>query len=295
MTQTSPTNKFKTTLEEPPQEGLATFGISFSSTHKDDRTNKRYLRNTALHVYQTGGPEIKTNDLPYTRDEFPVPHLQTALEGVMPKLAARSSFGNEFGYYLERTFKAQRPKTILSPDEALEKLGKDAEMSLGEILVDGLDKDLDAAEPLVVILAVAATLMRRVLKRHNEIRDQVKRQNAACTLANWVAKEADKEARKVVRFEQRLAALVAELESEQEVQLTERLKKGGKLDKDTDEWNAEIADPNFEPKEGESKEPWDKRSVEAARKFADRFKRSASPSGFHIADGGLKIKLHEVE
>lgn len=283
MTLTSPANKFQTTLEEPAQEGLVTFGISFSSSRKDDRINKRYLRQTTLRIYQTAGPTIETKDLPYSRDEFPVPHLQTALEGVVPKSSVRPTFSNEFGYCVECRFKADRPKGIISPDEALEALGKAAQASLGEILVGDLEVDLDGAEPIAVILSVAATLLRRTLKRHDEIREQAKRQQAACRLADWIAQDAHEEAMKIVRFQQRFDALVAEFESEQDIQLAERLKKGGKLDMVTKAWN-------------DTDEPWDQLSIEAARKFADRFKLSATPSGFPCSvSGGLKIKIHEVE
>lgn len=292
-TDTDTLTEFRQQVLELDLDGVPTFGISFGSKSKRDTRNKRYHRNVSLRIYQVGGPEFSTRDLPLTTEEVPVPHAQTVLEKVMPLAIVKTSYSREFSYCLERTFKAEKLSQIISPDDALEALADDARRAF-----DGVDDkvlvaelaEAAAADPLVVILASAATRLRRVFKAHSEIRERVGRQKAACRLAGWITRDAHEEAMKVTRFQQRFDALVAEFESEQKIQLAARLKKGGQLDTDTDGSNEKVADSS-----SSEEELWDKRSVEAARKFADRFKRGPVPRGFPRSDLVLAIKLHEVE
>jgi hypothetical protein len=119
--------------------------------------------------------------------------------------------------------------------------------------------------------------IKQMLDKHLDKLAAEERARDAAWLAGWIGKEADQKARAIVRFDQRLAALVAELEAEQQIQ-------GEKVIEDVK------ADPTEKDSEGNVK-TYDPRVIKAAIQHV-KYPRPF-PGGFGL-DNNTKVPVEDV-
>lgn len=267
-------------------------GITFSSDTKDDRHNKQYYRELEICVDLQG--DALERDLPHSCGEFPVPKITWEFDKLDPKpktsFRGLDQWQKEWVLGLSYYFPADKPSEIISEEEAILDLDHKVFAAHEHIKVamSTSEEQGDYAVGDGIKMLVRVTV-ERVIAQQKEIREIVDIRNQTTQLGNWIAKEADEEARKMVRFKQRLAALVTELEEEQKIQLATMLEKDGKLDKG-------VVSHNVKAEQGEeNRVEFDPRAVALTRKMADQFMPNPNPSGFPFARGDReRIKLSEV-
>ena len=271
--------------------------IQFHSETKDDRRNKDYRRKLTVMVIFDAS--VSEDDLPYSNEEFKVPRLADAFHEMTPKPGDLNTWGRigrpqgtDWSITLNFVFRAEKPSQIDSEEYCLIRLDHrvfEVDPEIKGICV-ALEKE-GKYTPGDGMKTRIGVLVDDVLAKQRELRARMVRHEQAARVADWIAKKADEEAQKAVRFKQRLAALVAELEAEQKVQLEEMLKAGGALDKGITEHQAKA-------EAGEDKyDVLDPRAVETARKCADRFMPTAKPGG-RFPSAAMprdKIAITEVE
>lgn len=171
------------------------------------------------------------------------------------QIADTGRFASSEGGWWRWEIPASRPKKILSEADA-EKLAR-------SVFIPAL------REAIVTAREEATEFARR---------EQATRQ--ASRIARWAGKRVRDRAKGIVRYEQRLAALTAELDAEIAVQ-SEKLLKDGDIDKAV----AKSAEAETKP------ETFEPEAIEAAKRLLRRF---ADLSEDNIFRGPVEIKRSEV-
>jgi hypothetical protein len=249
--------------------------ITWTGQRTDDRRNRHYwLDLTARIDLQTEEPVspgvngFGQYDMPAT-DATLKAKLPGALHSYLSALSGGIDTHTTWNRGSDRVFTsvgfvfrlvADKPSEIPSVDE------------VRDILQNALN--LSDAGTLTEVLQTAVTDWLDV---RDAVRERMTRAAQARHAARHFAGNADGLARDIVRFKQRLAALVAELAAEQDVQLA----KG--LDADLDEASLEG-------------ELLDDRVKAAVLAHASKFMPTARPGGLHgISSASDLIKLEDVD
>lgn len=239
---------------------------------KDDRRSKTYFRKVSYQFSMMDDYEEKHRSswdrelswdeaqlgcagylCDYIKDAFP------KQEGIKVEVSGPSrpySKNENWQGYVSFTLYAKRPSLIPATDVVFATV----EETYGNI-------------PYIIREALVAGLkeQEKTRKKSSIIRD-------ADTLIEWMTSKARKEARTTMRWEQRLAGLVAEADAEAKYQLqllTQDLLKDGIQD--------------------ESGKEWDERSIKAACKLAEKHLGSMAPSRLPGMHQGKKVNADDIE
>lgn len=245
------------------------FGIT--TERKDDRTNKRYAREVHFAIY-IEDRTLLARDLPW--GEFNAENMPPVISRALGLMAVRpfktdssNKRGDSQQHWLHYILSAAKPSEILSEEAAIESLDRTA----ADALRVEYQKPEKGGEYLFTL---AMSVIRETLMTQDAVLAKVAQRSSAVSLARFAAHTANEQARGIVRFEQRLAGLVAELEAEQAAQLKMLLDKGT-LEKEAADYNA------MDPTEATPDPivPIEPKTVEIAKKYAHKWMPVALPRG----------------
>lgn len=245
---------------------------------RDDRKNKVYGRSVSFTLFAET-EQLTERDMPSDAGTG-LPQATVALAAIKPKPKGVDvgGFRDKRRYYLKYEFWANKPSEILSEEEAITTLDISAASSLGE-------EYSKPEKPGAYLFRLVLKTLQETLVKQDEIVALQKQREFAALIAGKAAKMADTKAREVVRFEQRLAALVAELEAEQKVQL-KALVEGDEVDAMVTDHNRETDGPKIGLK-----------AVEVGKRHAAEVLPAAAPGAFNFARPTVesRIKLEELK